>query len=152
MSTPSAEPVLHHEDPSPSRRRRTFVLHYVEMVVVMVVGMGVFYGLASLAFTVAGSSTTDQPGWFRVLLMGVTMTVPMVLWMTWRGHAAGRSVEMAAAMMLPTVVAAALTYAGVLGVMAALGVQHAAMLPAMLAVMWWRYAEYATHRRHAALA
>jgi hypothetical protein len=113
------------------------------MVVVMFVGMGVFYGLVALAFSAAGSSTTAQPGWFRVLLMGVVMTVPMVAWMTWRGHAVGRSVEMAAAMMLPTFVAAWLAQAGVLGVMSALGVQHAAMLPAMLLVMLWRYREYA---------
>jgi hypothetical protein len=132
-------PVAH-----PHRRGwRSFALHYLEMVVVMFVGMGVFYGLVALAFSAAGSSTTAQPGWFRVLLMGVVMTVPMVAWMTWRGHAVGRSVEMAAAMMLPTLVAAWLALAGVLGVMSALGVQHAAMLPAMLLVMLWRYREYA---------
>ncbi len=42
-----------------------------------------------------------------------------------------------------TVAAAALAFAGTLGTGAALGVQHVAMVPAMLGVMLWRYEEYA---------
>ncbi len=132
-----------------ARGRRAFALHYLEMVVVMLVGMGVFSGLAALAFTAAGSSTTAQADWFRVMLMGVNMTIPMVLWMVWRRHPPGRSLEMAAAMMLPTVVAAGLGAAGVVGLGAALIIQHAAMLPAMFLVMAWRFDEYAhPHHRH----
>jgi hypothetical protein len=43
--------------------------------------------------------------------------------------------------------AAALAFAGALGTGAALGVQHAVMVPAMLGVMLWRYEESA--RPHA---
>lgn len=114
----------------------------------MLLGMGVLEGLALLAFAAAGSSLADQPGAFRVMLMGQNMTVPMVLWMRHRGHSAGRNVEVAASMLVPSGVAAALAAAGVLGVGAALAVQHAVMVSAMLAVMLWRYDEYA--RPHAA--
>lgn len=142
----NAQPAAVAAEPRSSRR---FWLHVLEMVVVMFAGMGVFSGLAALGFAAAGSALGDQPGWFRVLLMGVNMTVPMVAWMTLRRHPAMRSAEMAAAMMAPTAVAAALVAAGVLGTMAGLGVQHAVMVPAMLGVMLWRYDEYARpHHRH----
>lgn len=132
---------------APSRRR--FWLHFLEMVVVMFAGMGIFSGIAALAFGAAGSSLGDQAGWFRVLLMGVDMTVPMVLWMTLRGHPAMRSVEMAASMMVPTAITAVLVAAGVLGTMPGMVVQHVVMIPAMLGVMLWRYDEYARpHHRH----
>ncbi len=49
-------------------------------------------------------------------------------------------------MMVPTVVAAALAFAGILGTGAALGVQHTVMVPAMLGVMLWRYDHYARPR------
>jgi flagellar biosynthetic protein FliP len=49
---------------------------------------------------------------------------------------------MAMSMIVPSVAAAALAWAGVLGSAAALGVQHVVMIPAMLAVMLWRYEDY----------
>jgi hypothetical protein len=133
-----------------SRSKRTFAMHFLEMVVVMLVGMGVFSGLAALAFGLAGSGMSDQPGAIRVTLMGVNMAVPMALWMGLRGHPALRNLEMAASMLLPTFVAAVLVWAGAVNVMAGMTIQHAVMVPAMLAVMLWRYDEYAQPhgRRH----
>jgi hypothetical protein len=129
---------------------RVFARHFAEMVVVMLVGMGVLEGLAALAFAAAGSSLSAQPGAVRVLLMAGSMTAPMVFWMRHRRHTARHSVEMAASMAVPSVVAAALAAAGVLGVGATLAVQHGVMVPAMLGVMLWRYDEYA--RPHATSA
>jgi flagellar biosynthetic protein FliP len=120
------------------------------MVVAMLVGMGVVAALASVAFAAAGSSLGAQSGAFRVMLMGASMTAPMVAWMAHRGHRAQHSVEMAAAMLTPSAIAAVLAAVGVLGAGAALAVQHAVMVPAMLAVMLWRYDAYA--RPHAASA
>lgn len=141
------QPITVDDEHAPSRQR--FWLHFLEMVVVMFAGMGIFSGLAALAFGAAGSSVGAQAGWFRVLLMGIAMTIPMVLWMMLRRHPAMRGVEMAASMMVPTVLAAALVAAGSLGAGAGLGVQHAVMIPAMLGVMLWRYDEYARpHHRH----
>jgi flagellar biosynthetic protein FliP len=130
-----------------SAGRRAFARHFGEMLIAMFLGMGVFGGLAALGFAAAGGSSSDLPGGVRVMLMGIYMTVPMVLWMRFRGHAAARNAEMAMSMMVPTVVAAALAFAGALGTGAALGVQHSVMVPAMLAVMLWRYDHYA--RPHA---
>jgi hypothetical protein len=83
-----------------------------------------------------------------VALMGFNMTVPMVLWMRYRGHSVARNAEMAASMIVPTAIAAALAAAGVLAAGGALELQHVVMIPAMLGVMLWRYDEYA--RPHAA--
>ena len=130
-----------------SAGRRAFARHFGEMLIAMFLGMGVFGGLAALGFAAAGGSSSDLPGGVRVMLMGIYMTVPMVLWMRYRGHAAARNAEMAMSMMVPTVVAAALAFAGALGTGAALEVQHSVMVPAMLAVMLWRYDHYA--RPHA---
>ena len=121
---------------------RAFARHFGEMVLAMLLGMGVLGGLAALVFAASGGSSSDMPGGVRVMLMGLYMTVPMVLWMRYRGHAAARNVEMAMSMIVPTVAAAALAWAGALGTGAALGVQHVVMIPAMLGVMLWRYEHY----------
>jgi hypothetical protein len=126
--------------------RRAFARHFAEMLLAMFVGMAVLGGLAELVFTLSGSSFSDQSAGVHVMLMGFNMTVPMVGWMAYRGHTRARSVEMAAAMIVPSLVAAALAWAGALDGGAALGLQHAAMIPAMLGVMLWRYDEYARHR------
>jgi hypothetical protein len=127
---------------SGSGSKRAFARHFGEMVLAMLAGMVVLGGLAELAFAVAGSSLSDQSGGLQVMLMGFNMTVPMVLWMSYRGHAAARNVEMAMSMIVPTVAAAALAWAGALESAAALGVQHVVMIPAMLGVMLWRYEDY----------
>ncbi len=127
--------------------KRAFVRHFVEMVVVMLVGMGLLSGLAQLAFAAAGSDLSDQSGAFRVMLMGFNMAVPMAIWMAYRGHSWGRNAEMATSMLVPSFGAAALAAAGVLDAGPALGVQHAVMVPAMLGAMLWRYDEYS--RPHA---
>jgi hypothetical protein len=127
--------------------KRAFARHFGEMVLAMFVGMVVLGGAAELLFAAAGSSLSDQPGGTQVTLMGLNMTVPMVLWMRHRGHAAARTVEMALSMIVPSLAAAALAWAGALGSAAALGIQHAVMIPAMLGVMLWRYQDYS--RPHA---
>ena len=74
--------------------------------------------------------------------MGVNMTLPMVAWMSYRGHSSARNAEMAASMIVPTLFAAALAWTGVLGTAGALALQQGVMIPAMLAVMLWRYEDY----------
>lgn len=131
-----------------ARSPRAFIGHFLEMVLVMFIGMGVFSGLAALLFRAAGGSMSDPPGAIRVILMGLYMTVPMVIWMALRGHSRQRNAEMAAAMLVPTVAAAALVWPGGLDTMAGLVIQHVVMIPAMLGVMLWRYAEYAQPHHH----
>lgn len=128
--------------PARSGSKRAFARHFGEMVLAMLLGMVVLGGSAELVFALSGTSLSDQSGGFQVMLMGLNMTVPMVLWMSHRGHAAARNVEMALSMIVPSVIAAALAWGGALESGAALGVQHVVMIPAMLGVMLWRYDEY----------
>jgi hypothetical protein len=132
-----------------STSRRAFARHFGEMMLVMFIGMGVLGGLATLAFAAFGGSLSDQSGALRVALMGVYMTVPMVAWMSYRGHSGARNAEMAWSMIAPTLAAAALAAAGLLSTDSAFAVQHAVMIPAMFGVMLWRYEDYAQRHRAA---
>jgi hypothetical protein len=73
----------------------------------------------------------------------VTMTVPMVGWMRYRGHGWRPSAEMAASMLIPTFGVMALLWAGLLTDIGALmTIEHLVMLPSMLVVMLLRREEY----------
>ena len=95
----------------------TFTRHYIEMVVVMFAGMIVLGLPGEAALKALGSGTAelrdDAPA-VVFLGMAATMTVPMVAWMRYRGHRWQPSLEMAASMIIPTVVAIALLAAEVL--------------------------------------
>ena len=129
---------------SASRRgaRRRFLRHFAEMVGAMVAGMVVLGGATEGVFAAAGSSLGEASGAVQVLLMGFNMTVPMVAWMSYRGHPRRMSAEMAGSMVVPSLAAAALAAVGVLSGAGALAVQHVVMIPAMLGVMLWRYEHY----------
>jgi hypothetical protein len=81
-----------------------------------------------------------------LLGMAVTMTVPMVGWMRYRGHGWRANTEMSASMLVPTFAAIALLQASVVddvGVL--LVVEHVAMLLGMLGAMLLRPTEYTHH-------
>ena len=121
-----------------------FIRHYAEMVVAMLLGMVVLGIPGDLLLESAGVDT----GAAGVLLFGMAtyMTVPMVAWMRHRGHGWLQSLEMSAAMYVPTFGALALYEAGTFGdAHAAMGVQHVVMFPAMLGVMLLRREEYTAH-------
>ena len=128
--------------------RRRFVRHFGEMLLAMLIGMIGLGGASELVFAAAGSSLTDASGTVQVLLMGFNMTVPMVAWMSYRGHPRTHNTEMAASMIVPTLAAAALAAAGGLSAGGALAVQHVVMVPAMLGVMLWRYDHYSEGHAH----
>jgi flagellar biosynthetic protein FliP len=132
------------------RRRRPavrFGLHYLEMVAVMFVGMGVLGGALLLAAAALGFGPTeireDAPAAF-LAGMGLSMTAPMVWWMRRRGHSTAANAAMAASMALTTVAAVALLPAGG-DLDAALTLQHTAMFPAMFAAMLLHRGEYTGH-------
>jgi hypothetical protein len=133
---------------APRTSKLAFVRHYAEMVVVMFAGMVVLGGLGGLVFAAAGGSLDVLSGGLKVALMGVSMTVPMVAWMAYRGHTSAQNVEMAGSMIIPTILGAVLTWSGTIDTATGLAIQHVIMLPAMLGVMLWRYDEYA-HVHHA---
>jgi hypothetical protein len=132
-----------------SASTRHFVRHYVEMVIAMFLGMAILGLPAGLALKAMGSSWSalndDAPA-LMLLLMAVTMTVPMVAWMRYRGHGRRANVEMSASMFLPTFAVIGLLAAGVVSDIGVLMVaEHVAMLLSMLAAMLLRPGEYTSH-------
>jgi cytochrome bd-type quinol oxidase subunit 2 len=132
-----------------------FAFHYVEMCVAMLAGMVVLGMPALLALEAVGVTgaelRADAPA-VSLLGMAVTMTVPMVAWMRFRGHGARANVEMSLAMLLPALGAVALLAAGLVEDHGSLmAIEHVAMFAAMLGAMLVRPAEYAC-ARHARVA
>ncbi len=129
---------------SPSTRH--FARHYLEMLVAMFLGMVVLGLPAGMALDTLGMSSSDLRNDAPALMlfgMGVTMTVPMVGWMRYRGHGWQPSMEMAASMFIPTFGVIALLAGGLvndLGVL--LVVEHVVMLQSMLVAMLLRRDEY----------
>jgi hypothetical protein len=122
---------------------RWFVRHYVEMVLAMFAGMIVLGLPAEAGLRLIGSSSSDlQADAPAVLLIGMalTMTVPMVAWMRFRGHGWRPCAEMAGAMFVPTFIAIALL--GAVDFDALMMWEHVGMLMAMLGAMLARPAEY----------
>jgi hypothetical protein len=134
---------LSFRNPTSRTSKLAFGRHFAEMVAIMFLGMGALGGLAELALSATGSGLAEQSAALRVVVMGLSMTVPMVAWMAYRGHSKARNAEMAGSMILPTLLAAGMASAGVIDAGTALLIQHVVMIPAMLAVMLWRYDEYA---------
>jgi|tagenome__1003787_1003787.scaffolds.fasta_scaffold20921171_2 hypothetical protein len=147
---PDRHPLRPHHAPAPrlSASTRHFIRHYVEMVVAMFLGMAVLGVPVGWGLDAVGSSwselNTDAPA-LMLLGMAVTMTVPMVGWMRYRGHGWRANAEMAASMLVPTAAAIGVLEAGLLGIGVLLVAEHVVMLLAMLGVMLLRPAEYTHH-------
>jgi len=122
---------------------RGFWRHFVEMLVAMAIGM--FAGLA-IFLSVVGmtfeQAIVRHPS-LILFVMAVSMTVPMVGWMRYRGHAWRACFEMAAAMIVPMIPFLLLVLFDVTK-SALCGAYCALTVPAMLAVMFYRRTEY-TH-------
>ena len=133
-----------------------FIRHFIEMIVVMMLGMCVLGGaFAALHNVLFGSGYADA--WrdhvtLAAFAMAFNMTVPMVLWMRYRGHSWQRGGEMAAAMNLPLLPLLALNWFDAIPARGVLGLQMMLMIPAMAGVMLYRKQEYSAphsvHRHH----
>ena len=136
--------------------KRRFVLHFFEMVGVMMLGMvvlgGVFRELHVFLLGGGYASAWEDHVPLAAFAMAFNMTVPMVLWMHYRGHSWERCGEMAAAMNLPLLPALVLYAVGAIPAQGVLGMQMMLMIPAMLAAMLYRKDEYSAphtgHRHH----
>lgn len=126
-----------------------FARHYLEMVTAMFAGMIALGMPAGLALGGLGVDLTEDAPAAMLLGMGITMTVPMVAWMRYRGHGWAASNEMAASMVVPTLGVVALLAVGVAeDTHSLLAIQHVVMFPAMLAVMFLRLDEYTHAHAH----
>jgi metal-dependent HD superfamily phosphatase/phosphodiesterase len=133
-----------------SAATRTFIRHYIEMVVAMMLGMVVLGVPAVGALRAMGTSyetlQNDAPA-AALLGMATVMTVPMVGWMRYRGHGWRPNAEMAASMFLPTFAIIALLAASVVeGFMTLMMLEHIVMPMTMLGAMLLRPQEYTAHR------
>jgi hypothetical protein len=79
-----------------------FLLHVLEMSVLMVLGMMLFDGLADQLRTVASYRAAFRSGAdLDILGDALFMSLPMVVWMLVRGHNRRHSLEMGASMFVP---------------------------------------------------
>jgi hypothetical protein len=130
---------------SPSTKQ--FLRHYAEMVVAMFLGMAVLGLPADWAMDRVGADANE----FMFLEMATTMTLPMVAWMTYRGHGWRANTEMSASMFVPTFTVIGVLSAGLLTDIGVLMVtEHVVMLLAMAGVMLLRPQEYIHHHGRAA--
>jgi hypothetical protein len=121
---------------------KRFALHLGEMLLAMLLGMLVLGGAVEGALQIVGTSLSAAPTSVSAAVMAVTMTVPMVGWMHYRGHRVRDSVEMAGSMVVPTALAIGLYWLGSISAHGVMLVQHVVMIPAMVGVMLWRYEHY----------
>ncbi len=121
--------------------------HLAEMVVVMLAGMMVLsvpvaaiegaLGHPDLGTTMPAAAT---------LVMAAEMTLPMALWMAFRGHHWRGVMEMSAVMVVPAIALVAAGTAGLMSPLALESAYHPAMLVAMVAYLLVRRDGYAGSR------
>jgi hypothetical protein len=122
---------------------RRFFIHYAEMVAAMFLGMLVLMPPAGALFSALGTSWSDLSPALSLFAMTVTMALPMAAWMRYRGHAWRPNLEMVGSMFAPTLVLMGLLGANVVRDGGAVtGMEHPAMLAAMLGAMLLRRDDY----------
>ncbi len=114
---------------------RHFVVHYLQMLAAMGVGMLVLGPVSMLVGDAAGTEV-------HALLMATWMTAGMAAWMAWRRHAWAAIVEMGLAMYLSFAVLLPAYWLGALSGDGVLVAGHVLMLPAMALAMLRRREEY----------
>ncbi|GHO90724.1 hypothetical protein KSF_007720 [Reticulibacter mediterranei] len=127
--------------PSPLSRSKQILRllrHFGEMVLAMLLGMVVLEVVTGVIHIAMGPEV-------EAMAMAVAMTIPMVAWMRIRKHAWRLNAEMAGAMIVPTIVLIAVCLLGVLPRASLMLFTHLLMLPAMLAVMLYRWRDYTCH-------
>jgi hypothetical protein len=124
--------------------RWRFARHLMEMIAAMIVGM--------MILGAAVGALGEPPGYSNLFveygLMGASMSVSMVAWMRFRGHAWSDGIEMTAAMLVPmfmVVTPFALGAAGEISGQsdhALMMLAHVAMVGGMVALMIYRRDRY----------
>ena len=78
-----------------------FLLHLLEMLIAMQVGMGLFHLMLGLIHIYSSSRAFEYGTNLHAFTMTVFMTIPMVAWMIFRGHGWRHCIEMVVAMIAP---------------------------------------------------
>ena len=141
----ATKPALTSQPTRTSHGLRRFVLHYLEMVVAMAVGMVVLHPVWSLGLGALGQADVLNRTEVMALVMATNMTVAMSAWMRYRGHGWASIAEMGAAMYLPFLVLFVPLWAGLISSGGLMLAGHLLMLPAMVVAMLLRRDEYMGH-------
>ncbi|MFI9455521.1 hypothetical protein [Amycolatopsis sp. NPDC052450] len=124
----------------PKTRKRAilhFTRHAVEMLLAMVAGMIVLEPVWSFLWPgLAGNVTASA------LVMATNMSLGMALWMRIRRHGWASIAEMSAAMYVPYLLFMPFYWTGLVSGSTLMTAGHVLMVPAMLAAMVRRRAEY----------
>ena len=114
---------------------RAFIVHYLQMLAAMFVGMGVFMPVTMVLGDGAGAEV-------QALLMATSMTAGMSAWMAWRRHTWPAIAEMGLAMYLAFAILFPVYWLGALSATGLIALGHVVMLPAMAVAMVRRREEY----------
>ena len=136
---------------------KRLIQHYLEMVIAMFAGMMAWGWLSAMLFGQGGAMgmhaseviDAEQSVMSRIggiTAMDLSMIIPMILWMRYRGHSWRHGAEMSAAMVVAAlpVYAAELIWPGAFGSMSAMW-SHGAMLLGMAVLMIAQRDMYAGH-------
>lgn len=121
--------------------RHGFLRHVLEMGAAMMVGMLASAAIFLSAVGMTAAQAMREHAVLFVILQAAGMTVAMVAWMRYRGHAWRGCSEMAAAMALPALPLICLRSVGVISGPIC-GVYCALTLVAMVGVMLYRRSDY----------
>jgi hypothetical protein len=121
-----------------------FLLHFLEMVIAMGVGMAIFGPFKSALVDQGYTALLDRTSIDYQFWMNLFMVVPMVLWMRARGHMWRHGIEMGGAMIIPTACVILLCRAGVTDVLPwfTTSLTGIAMFGGMLVYMLYRREMY----------
>jgi hypothetical protein len=146
------------------RHAGQFLLHLGEMILAMMAGMMAGGAVLALIFstvlasTIRGMTRVEVLNQFPVLIclvVAVAMSVPMVVWMRFRGMEWRPIVEMAVAMAIPLIPIFGLLGLQLIPGARACGLYCVVMIPAMVVAMLFRldlYTGRTGHHAHAAHA
>ena len=131
-----------------------FVLHYAEMCMVMCVGAislsVLFFGAAAV---LGYSDLPQRAPELTVLIIAINLSLPMAVWMRFRGMAWRPTVEMSGSTMVAGLLLIAAYRLGIIAKGSLMGLQTGILAcPLMLAVMLVRFRLYSSHKRHHAHA
>jgi deazaflavin-dependent oxidoreductase (nitroreductase family) len=126
-----------------------FTLHFVEMCAVMCVGAVVlsvlfFMGAAQLGYT----DLPQRAPALSVFVIAVNLSLPMAVWMRFRGMQWRPTLEMAGSTMIIGLLLIVAYWLGIVPKSSLIDVQTSLACPLMLAVMLFRFRLYSAHGAH----
>lgn len=119
------------------------VRHFAEMIIAMMIGMVILsVPVGAVGGALGYRDLNAQLPVVATLVMAFEMTVPMALWMRYRGHQRRSVLEMSAVMTAPAIALVGAAQVGIIGSVGLVSTYHVAMLAAMVGYMLYRRAEY----------